>query len=129
MMRIAAIAAAAVLIPFAASAGEQPLHADYLASVSTYKPLHGFSHTAGSRHFVGYFFTANKGCAVTVINATVGDDRLLETPRRQKFQLEAGGRTEVKADHGKALAIGCSADANEIQVVALEPLVGDSASR
>ncbi len=33
-----AAAAAAVLIPFAASA-EKPLHAEYLASVSTYKPI------------------------------------------------------------------------------------------
>ncbi len=128
MSRIA-IAAAAVLIPFAASAAERPLHADYLAAVSTYKPIQGFSHTVGSRHFVGYFVTANNGCAVTVIDATVGDYRLADAPRRQKFNLAAGGRTEVKADHGKALAIGCGADANEIQVVALEPRVEDSASR
>ncbi len=128
MNRIAIAAAAAVLIPFAASA-EKPLHAEYLASVSTYKPIQGFSHTVGSRHFVGYFFTANKSCAITVIDATVGDDRLADGTRRQKFTLEAGGRTEVKADHGKALAIGCGADANEIQVVALEPRVAESASR
>ena len=128
MNRIA-IAAAAVLIPFAASAGEKPLHADYLASVSTYKPLHGFSHTIGSRHFVGYFFTANNSCALTVIDATVGDPRLADAPRKQKFTLDAGGRTEVNADHGKALAIACGADANEIQVVALEPRVAESATR
>ncbi len=127
MSRIAIAAAAAVLIPFAASAGEKPIRAEHLASVSTYKPIQGFSHTVGSRHFVGYFVTANNSCAVTVIDATVGRDRLLE--RRQKFNLAAAGRTEVKADQGKALAIGCSADANEIQVVALEPRIAESASQ
>jgi hypothetical protein len=104
-------------------------HSVYTAAVATYKPLQGFSHTVGSRHFVGYFVTAKDGCAVTVINAIVGDDRLIQTPRRQKFDFPAGGRTEVQADDGKALGIGCTADADAIKVVALEPRNKESASR
>ncbi len=129
MSRLAIAAAVAVLLPLAASAGEKPLHADYVASVSTYKPIQGFTHTVGSRHFVGYFVTAKDGCAVTVIDATVGDHRLADTPRRQKITLGAGGRTEVKADHGKALGIGCGADADRIHVAVLEARGVDSASR
>jgi len=99
------------------------------ASVSTYKPIQGFSHTVGERHFVGFFVVAQDRCAVTVIDATVARGRDLEGPRRQKFELPAGGRAEIKADHGKALGIGCSAGATEITVVALEPNVPASASR
>ncbi len=119
MNRLALAVAAATLIPFAASAAQKS-HADYAASVSTYKPLHGFSHTVGNRHFVGYFLKANDGCAVTVIDATVGDDRLTDGSRHQKFTLAAGGRAEVKAGEGKALGIGCNAEADAITVVALE---------
>ncbi len=130
MSRLAVAIAAAILLPFAAFGEQATLHSKYLASVSTYKPIQGFTHTVGSRHFVGYFVVAaNDGCAVTVIDATAGDDRLMDTPRRHKIELPAGGRTEVKADHGKALGIGCAADANEIHVVALEPRTAESASR
>ena len=78
MSRFAIAIAAAAFIPLAASAQDAILHSDYTASVATYKPIQGFSHIVGSRHFVGYFVTAKDGCAVTVINATVGDDRLIE---------------------------------------------------
>ena len=128
MSRFAGIAAAA-LIPFAAMAQDVTPHSVHTAAVATYKPTQGFSHTVGSRHFVGYFVTVKDGCAVTVINATVGDDRLIQTPRRQKFDIPAGGRTEVQADDGKALGIGCAADADAIKVVALEPRNKESASR
>ena len=124
-----AIVAAAALFPFAACAQDATPHSAYTSAVATYKPIQGFSHVVGSRHFVGYFIMAKDGCAVTVIDATVGDDRLIETPRRQKIAIPAGGRTEVKADHGRALGIGCTTDADAIKVVALEPRNGKSASR
>ncbi len=129
MSRFAIVAAAAALIPFAACAQDATPHSAYTSAVATYKPIQGFSHTVGSRHFVGYFIMAKDSCAVTVIDATVGDDRLIDTPRRQKIAIPAGGRTEVKADHGRALGIGCTADADAIKVVALEPRNGELASR
>ncbi len=129
MSRFATAIAAAALFPLAALAQDATPHSVYAAGVVTYKPIQGFSHVVGSRHFVGYFVAAKDGCAVTVINATVGDDRLIETPRRQKIAIPAGNRIEVKADHGKALGIGCTADADAIKVVALEPRNGVSASR
>jgi hypothetical protein len=129
MIRFAIAIAAAVFIPIAASARDATTHAEYTASVATYKPIQGFSHTVGSSHFVGYFVMAKDGCAVTVINATVGDDRLIESPRRQKIAIPAGGRIEVQSDHGKALGIGCTVDADAIKVVALEPRNREAASR
>jgi hypothetical protein len=72
---------------------------------------------------------ANNECALTVFNVTVGDDRLIEVPRPRKIVIPAGGRTEVQADHGRALGVGCTADADAIKVVALEPRRGQSASR
>jgi len=129
MCRFAIAIAAAAFIPFAAFAQDAATHSAYTASVATYKPIQGFSHVVGSRHFVGYFVMAKDGCAVTVINATAGDDRLIESPRRQKIAIPAGGRTEVQADHGKALGIACTADADAIKVVALEPRNKESASR
>ena len=131
MSRFAIAIAAAALgcIPFAVSAKDGVPHSTYTASVATYKPIQGFSQIVGSRHFVGYFVTANNGCALTVINAAVGDDRLIETPRRRKIIIPAGGRAEVQADHGRALGVGCTADADAIKVVALEPRRGQSASR
>jgi len=129
MKRLVIAIAAAAFIPLAASAQDATLHADSTASVATYKPIQGFSQIVGARHFVGYFVMAKDACAVTVINATVGDDRLLESPRRQKIAIPAGGRIEVESDHGKALGIGCTADADAITVVALEPRNRESASR
>jgi hypothetical protein len=130
MSRFALVLAAAALVPITAASGEDhATHARYSASVASYKPLQGFSHVVGSRHFVGYFVSAKNGCAVTVINATVADDHVLETPRRQKLDIPAGGGAEVKADHGRALAIDCAADAHEISVVAVEPRVAESTSR
>jgi hypothetical protein len=126
---IAITAAALACIPFAVSAKDGIPHSIYAASVATYKPIQGFSHVVGSRHFVGYFVMANNVCALTVFNVTVGDDRLIEAPRPRKIVIPAGGRTEVQADHGRALGVGCTADADAIKVVALEPLRGQSASR
>jgi hypothetical protein len=125
---IAIAAAALACIPFAVSAKDGVPHSTYTASVSTYKPIQGFSHVVGSRHFVGYFVMANDGCALTVINVTVGDDRLIEVPRPRKIVIPAGGRTEVQADYGRALGVGCTADADAIKVVILEPR-SQSASR
>lgn len=126
---IAIAAAALAFIPFAVSAKDVVPHSTYAASVATYKPIQSFSYVVGSRHFVGYFVIANNGCALTVINAPAGDDRLIEPPRRRKIVIPAGGRTEVQADHGRALGIGCTADADAIKVVVLEPGNGQSASR
>ena len=129
MSRFAIAIAAAALIPFAVWAQDGVPHSAYTASVATYKPIQGFSHVVGSRHFVGYFVMANDGCAVTVINATAGDDRLIESPRRRKIAIPAGGRAEVQAGYDRALGIGCTADADAIKVVALEPPNSQSASR
>jgi hypothetical protein len=126
---IAIAAAALACIPFAVSAKDGIPHSTYAASVATYKPIQGFSYIVGSRHFVGYFVMANNECALTVFNVTVGDDRLIEVPRPRKIVIPAGGRTEVQADHGRALGVGCTADADAIKVVALEPRRGQSASR
>ncbi|MFY9875732.1 MAG: hypothetical protein WAL20_08830 [Rhodomicrobium sp.] len=123
---IAIAAAALAFIPFAVSAKDGVPHSTYAASVATFQ---SFSYVVGSRHFVGYFVIANNGCALTVINAPAGDDRLIEPPRRRKIVIPAGGRTEVQADHGGALGIGCTADADAIKVVVLEPGNGRSASR
>jgi hypothetical protein len=54
---------------------------------------------------------------------------MIESPRRQKIAIPAGKRIEVESDHGKALGIGCTADADAIKVVALEPRNRESASR
>jgi hypothetical protein len=129
MSRFAIAIAAAAFIPFAVSAQDGVPHSAYIASIATYKPIQGFSHVVGSRHFAGYFVMANDGCAVTVINAPAGDDRLIEPPRRKKIAIPAGGRTEVQAGNGRALGIGCTADAGAIKVVTLEPRNGQSASR
>jgi hypothetical protein len=128
MSRLAIAIAATALLPFAAAAQEKTSHSDYLRTVTVRKPLHAFSQVVGARHFVGFFVVANDGCAVTVVDATVGGDLLAGAPRKQKFVLPAGGRTEIKADHGKALGVGCSADANEITVAVLEPDAAASAS-
>ena len=120
MSRFAIAIAAAAFIPFAASAQEGVRHSAYTASVATYKPIQGFSHVVGSRRFAGYFVMANDGCAVAVIDATAGDDRLIDSPRRRQIAIPAAGRIEVQAGRGRALGVGCTADADAIKVVALE---------
>ena len=128
MSRFVIAVAATVIVPFAALGEQRTVHPQH-ASVSTYKPIQGFSHRIGERHFVGYFTPTQNSCAVTVVDATVGEGGAFDGPRRQKFQLVAGSRAEIKADHGKAMGIGCSSDAKEITIVALEPNIPESASR
>ncbi len=128
MRRFAIIVAATALAPLAALGEDRTVHPEH-ATVSTYKPAQGFSHRIGERHFVGYFVPSQNRCAVTVVDATVDHGHGFDGPRRQKFELAAGGRSEIKADHGKALGIGCASDAKEITVVALEPNIPESASR
>jgi hypothetical protein len=129
MSRFAIAIAAAALLPCAAFAADKTPHSAYLAAVSTYKPIQGFTQTVGSRHFVGYFQAANDACAVTVVDAAVGDEHLLDGTRRNTFILPAGDRKEINAGRGKALGIGCAGDATHISVVALEPAAVESASR
>ena len=126
--RLALLAAAAAFLP-AGSWAQDTKHSAYIASVATYKPIQAFSHVVGSRRFVGYFVTAKDACSVTVINAAADDDRLIETPQRQTIVIPAADRTEVKADHGKALGIACTADADAIKVAPLEPRNKAIASR
>ena len=48
-------------------------HAEYLASVSTYRPMAGFNHVVGPNRFVGYFMQAPGVCQVTVFKAAADD--------------------------------------------------------
>ncbi len=125
---IIAAFAATSLFPFVASGEQKAVHPARI-DLRAYKPLQGFSHRVGERHFVGYFVSSEDHCAVTVLDATVDHGRSFDMPRRYKFVLAAGDRFEIKADHGKALGIGCSADAGEIAVVTLEPNLPASANQ
>jgi hypothetical protein len=91
-------------------------HWDYLQSVSTYKPMAGFNHVVGPTRFVGYFLSGPDRCRVTVFTAAADDDALVQPPRRIEFDLAAGGRIEISAGDGSALAIACTADADAIKV-------------
>jgi len=92
-------------------------HAAYLASVSTYKPMAGFNHT----RFVGYFLQAPGLCRVTVFKAGVDDEALVSPPERVKIEIAAGGRSELAAGDGSALAIACTADADAIKIAPQHP--------
>lgn len=129
MSRLSIAIAVAALFPLAAMAADVAPHTVYTGSVATYKAGQGFTQTVGSRHFVGFFLKNGDACAVTVVDAAVGDDRLREAPRRQKIDIAAGGRAEVASDNGKALGIGCTAEADAIKIDALEPRNTRSASR
>ena len=129
MNRLCLVIATAALIPFTAAARDATPHTVYTNAIATYTPGQGFTQTAGSRHFVGYFLKVNDACAVTVVDAAVGDDRLIDAPRRLKIDIAAGDRAEVKSDHGQALGIGCTSDADAIKIVALQPRDTESASR
>jgi hypothetical protein len=91
-------------------------HRAYLASVSTYKPMAGFNHVVGPTRFVGYFLAAPDRCRVTVFTAAADDEALVTPPRRIEFDLAAGGRNELAAGDGSALAIACTADADLIKI-------------
>jgi len=71
---------------------------------------------------------AESSCNVTVFDAIADDDRLA-APARRRFELRGGGRVEIQAGHGKALAIACTADAGEIKVVTLSPRAEISGNR
>jgi hypothetical protein len=91
-------------------------HAAYLASVATYKPMAGFNHVVGPNRFVGYFLPAPDRCLVTVFQAAANGEALVRPPSRAEIDIAAGGRSELDAGDGSALAIACTvdADANKI---------------
>jgi hypothetical protein len=91
-------------------------HAAYLASVSTYKPMAGFNHVVGPTRFVGYFLQAPGLCRVTVFKAGADDEALVSPLERVKIDIAAAGRSELAAGDGSALAIACTADADEIKI-------------
>jgi hypothetical protein len=91
-------------------------HWAYLQSVSTYKPMAGFNHVIGPTRFVAYFLSGPDRCRVTVFTAAADDEALAPSPRRIEFDLAAGGRNEIPAGDGSALAIACTADADAIKV-------------
>ncbi len=109
------------------SLGAENNHWTYLASVATYKPLAGFNHVVGPTRFVGYFLGAAGHCKVTVFQAAANDEALLTPPSRAEINIDAGGRSELDAGDGSALAIACTVDADAIKIAPQRRLL--SASR
>jgi len=91
-------------------------HWAYLASVATYKPMAGFNHVVGPTRFVGYFLPRPDRCLVTVFEAGAHDEALVTAPRKFDIDIAAGGRSELDAGDGSALAIACTADADLIKI-------------
>jgi hypothetical protein len=91
-------------------------HWAYLESVSTYRPMARFNHVVGPTRFVGYFLTRPGRCLITVFTAAADDEALVQPPHRIDFDLAAGGRNEIPAGDGSALAIACTADADLIKI-------------
>ena len=91
-------------------------HWAYLKSVSTYQPMAGFNHVVGPTRFVGYFLPAPARCLVTVFQAAANDEALVTPPHRAEIDIAAGGRSELDAGDGSALAIACTVDADAIKI-------------
>ncbi len=91
-------------------------HPSPMKVVSTYKPMAGFNHVVGAERFVGYFLAGPDRCDVTVLQARADDDALSRAPRRMVLQIAAGGRSELDAGFGAALAIACTVDADAIRI-------------
>jgi hypothetical protein len=90
-------------------------HAAYLASVSTYRP--GRLQPRGRTDaLVDYFLQARDLCRVTVFKAVADDEALVSPPERVEIDAAAGGRSELAAGDGSALAIASTADANAIKI-------------
>ena len=96
-------------------------HDAYLASISTYKPMAGFVHVVGPTRFVGYFLQAPEVCRVTVFKAAADDEALRSPPERTDVEIPAAGRAEFAAGDGSALAVACTADADEIKIAPQRP--------
>ena len=96
--------------------GAENDHWGYLASVATYKPMAGFNHVVGPTRFVGYFPPAPDRCLLTVFQAAANDEALAAAPRRAEIDIVAGGRSELDAGDGSALAITCTVDADAIKI-------------
>ena len=76
----------------------------------------GFSNVVGPTRFVGYFLPAPARCLVTVFQAAANDEALAAAPRRAEIDIVAGGRSELDAGDGSALAITCTVDADAIKI-------------
>lgn len=122
MNRILTLAALfATAATLGAQAGEPRDHAALMASVKTVKPIEGFNHVIGGERFVGYFQTKAGACAVTLLKAGAEDERLTIAPSRIDLVIPAADRTEIPAEGGRALGLGCTVDADALKIVTLEP--------
>jgi hypothetical protein len=110
-LALGVIAAAALV-----SAATAQTHAQYLASVASYKPMAAFDHEVGDVKFVGYFLAGPDRCDVTVVEARIDDSGLAFAPRHISLQIAAGGRSELPAGVDSSLAIACTAEADAIRI-------------
>jgi len=114
----AAVLAAPNLAPPATFVSD---HSALFASVATYRSMAGFNHVVGKARFVGYFRSAPDRCDLTVFQAVADDESLATPPRRFEFTIAAGGRAELDAGDGAALAIACTIDADSIRIAPENP--------
>jgi len=91
-------------------------HNERSSAVSGYKPMAGFNHVVGDYRYVGYFLAGPDRCDVTVFQLLADDDQLGVPPVRMALQVAAGGRSEIDAGTGAALAIACTSDADAIKI-------------
>ncbi len=112
----ALLTTALLTLQFHSTLAADNAHDRYLASVSTYKPMADFNHVVGPTRFVGYFLESPGACRVTMFKAAAGDEALTSPPERVRLEIPAAGRAEFAAGDGSALAIACTADADEIKI-------------
>lgn len=104
----------ALAAPLAHSAAADP--ADTATGIGAYKETAVFNQVVAGSRFVGNFLAAPGRCDVTVFETRADDTALRRPLRRYVLPIAAGSRSLLGATPQSALAITCTAKANEIKV-------------
>ncbi len=102
-----------------------PAHAD--SSTLTMKPVHGLSFDIGSERAVSYFSNEDGRCNVVITHAgqPSWDDAASFTPTRFETAIQPGKSTRYVAN-GAALELGCSSDAQAMNINQVEQIATSS---
>lgn len=116
MTKIAAALALSLLAGAASAAGTHPP----MNAVDSFEPYAAISETAGGKHVVGWFETADGACRMNLLIAEKDDETLSVKPTKIVFAVAAADVAEIQTGDGAAMMVACTADADAVKIARFE---------
>ena len=119
MFALATRIATVIAVSTAAAFATPVVAGDASSKVMTYvKPIEAISKVVGSKQVAGYFVKSNDVCATTLFVASASD--IYARPMKVSLDIAAAKVASIEVDGNRALAIGCSVDADRLTLATIE---------